>query len=117
MSASTGIETDSPGISTISVTGSIGADPTSAALVTTIVAELSEAAVVLLVLDELTASPEVLRTLVVDVLARARGGTLRIVANDPAGIGTVTRAGLHNLVPVHRSVAAATQAHLDQFDG
>ena len=73
-----------------------------------LVAALGDNPVVVVDLDELTTvDPAALRSLVMAVLDQARGGHLRLVANDPATIALIAEARLHHHVAVHRTVVDA----------
>ena len=71
-------------------------------------AALTDARVLVLDLDEITALDAAgLRDVLVAVLGTARGGQLRIAASHQATVASLAQARVHHLVAVHRSVADA----------
>jgi anti-anti-sigma factor len=76
-----------------------------------ITAALSDARVLVLDLDELSSlDPAWLRGLIIDVLASARGGHLRVATSRAATSATLAEPRIHHLVTVHPSVADALAA-------
>jgi anti-anti-sigma factor len=83
-----------------------------------LVAALGDSPVVVLDLDELTTvDPAGLRSLVIAVIEQARGGHLRLVANDPTTIAVIAEARLHHHVAVHRSVFDARRSTINGNPG
>lgn len=73
-----------------------------------LIAALDDTDLLVLDLDELTTvDGPGLRALLVEVIAAARGGRLRIAAGRPAILASLAGAGIQHLVGVHRTVAAA----------
>ena len=78
-------------------------------------AALSDAQVLVVDLDELTVVDTTgLRALLVDVLASARGGQLRIATSHAATLTSLAEARIHHLVGVHRTVADALGTDRDE---
>ena len=100
--------TSGNGVMTVALGGTA-----DAALLSPLHAPLAEALadtpLVILTLDELDGiDADALRTLLVRLLDEAPGGELCITARDPELRGALAAAGIHPLVPVHETVADAT---------
>lgn len=79
-----------------------------------ITAALADTPLLVLDLDELsTVDPVYLRELIVEVVATARGGQLRIATTHAATVAALAEARIHHVVPVHRSVADALAGEIE----
>lgn len=87
-------------------------------LVDPLTAALADAKVLVLDLDEVdTIDAGGVRNVLVDVLATARGGQLRIAASHAGTVASLAEARVHHLVAVHRSVSDALAPDHEQPTG